>query len=164
MVPILLFAVFGLPVSVPKGFVSPAENINCADTMLMTIIKKGFPDKIDTSDFDLTGSISLEYNDEDIMGMNMDCRYNYRHNGLYGVSYFTRYDDYDKGKFFVLVDEYMAEKLNEDFKKSEPWVDEDGDGQRVDCYEYAYNTGAVHEVIYVEGYNNEGIIRINYMF
>ena len=164
LIPVLLYAVFGLPIPVPFGFVVPTEDIKCGASMVTTVLKNGLPDAIDTSDYDITGSISLAYYDREIMGMNMTARYSYRHNGLYCITYRADYDNYNTDEFVDRVNKYMAENLDDYFKKSEPWSENDIYNGKADNYEYVYNSGAVSEHIYITSYKGEGIVKIDFMY
>ncbi len=164
LIPVLLFAIFGLPISVLEGFVIPTENVKCGDSMVVTILKKGMPNEVDTSSFDITGSITFEYYNQEIMEMNMSCRYRFRHNGLCYVGYTTDFDSYNKEEFVDTVNNFMKENLDDTFEKSQPWSEEDDNGNTVDYYEYSYSTGATYENIYIVADDNTGFVKIDFMF
>ena len=153
LIPVLLFAVFGVPHSVPDEFIVPTENVKCGESMVMTMINKGLPDEIY---FDRLGSVfelGLTINEETILGLQTECYYGYigneRVNNLSLVSYYSEPEGFNRDKFIKNELEQFEEKLGDKFIAKEPVVEEFDDGEKLYNYEYVYSNGNNEEQIMV---------------
>lgn len=153
LIPVLLFAVFGVPHSVPDEFIVPGENVKCGDSMAITMLKKGLPDEIY---FDRLGSmfeLGLSYNEETILGLQTECYYGYigndRVNNLSLVSYYSEPENFNRKEFVNNELKKFAEALGDEFIVKEPIVEEFDDGEKLYKYEYAYSNGNKEEKITV---------------
>ncbi len=153
LIPTILFAILGVPHSVPDEFVVPTDNVKCGESMVMTMINKGLPDEIY---FDRLGSVfvlSLTYNDETVMGLQTECHYGYigndRVNNLSSISYCSEPENFKQEEFIKTELKLFEDKLGEKFFAKEPVVEEFDDGEKLYTYEYIYSEDNNEERIMV---------------
>ena len=152
LIPVLLFAVFGVPHSVPDEFIVPTENVKCGESMVMTILKKGKPDGFTCERAGAGFWLGLGYDNVNIMGLEAECYYNFigndRVNNLSGISYYSEPENFNRDEFVKNELKQFEEKLGDNFIIKEPIIKKFDDGEYL--YEYEY--------LCIEGNNEEQII------
>lgn len=153
LIPVLLFAVFGVPHSVPDEFIVPTENVKCGDSMVITMLKKGKPDEFTCERAGAGFWLGLGYDNVNIMGLEAECYYNFigndRVNNLSGIGYYSEPKNFNMDDFINTKLEQFEEALGDKFIAKEPVVEEFDDGEKLYNYEYVYSNGNNEEQIMV---------------
>ncbi len=168
LIPVLLFAVFGIPHSVPDEFIVPTENVKCGDSMVITMLKKGKPDEFTCERAGAGFWLGLGYDNVNIMGLEAECYYNFigndRINNLSGIGYYSEPENFNRNDFIKNELKQFEKELGNEFTVKEPIVEEFDDGEYLYNYEYVCIDGnkEEHIIVYVSDDSVEIKIRFEY--
>ena len=168
LIPVLLFAVFGIPHSVPDEFIVPTEKVKCGDSMVIIMLKKGKPDEFTCERAGAGFWLGLGYDNVNIMGLEADCYYNFigndRVNNLSGIGYYSEPENFNRADFINTELKQFEESLGDKFIVKKPIVEEFDDGEYLYNYEYVCIEGnkEEHIIVYVSDDSVEIKIRFEY--
>lgn len=151
----------------PETYV-PVDNIKCDQSALALILTHGFPDEIDTTGYDINMRIHFEYNDEEIMGENMDCSYSLVFSpllptgALVSATYFSEGEGFSKQTFYDDANEY----LQKSFEEGTYTFDETkGFDNETDLWaDYSHSGGAIGQNTSVYACDDYGYIRFEWIY